>query len=155
MAVSPLTVPPTGCKVVAQSLVIQAPTVSDAVDAARTERRFTLPTPHPAARHSALFADIVTRILAQSQPERVLVFGSYARGTEGPDSDVDVLVVEDTVERRRDRSVCLRKALRGLGVPVDVLVATPEDLRRYGDAIGLIYRTALAEGVVVYERIAA
>lgn len=129
--------------------------MSGAVDTARTERPFTLPTLHSAARHSALYADIVARILAQSQPERVLVFGSYARRTEGPDSDVDVLVVEDTTERRRDRSVSLRLALRGLGVPVDVLVATPEDIRRYGDAIGLIYRMALAEGVVVYERAAA
>lgn len=108
-----------------------------------------------ADRHAALYADIVARILTQSHPERVLVFGSYARGTEGPDSDVDVLVVEDTTERRRDRSARLRMALRGLGVPVDVLVATPEDMRRYGDAIGLIYQTALAEGVVVYDRAAA
>ncbi len=103
-------------------------------------------------RHRALFEAIVSRILTMCQPERVVVFGSYARGTETADSDVDVMVVEETSERRRDRSVRLRRALRGLGTPVDVIVATPSDLARYGDAIGLIYGPALAEGLVVYER---
>lgn len=103
-------------------------------------------------RHRVLFDAIVTRILAICRPERVVVFGSYARGTETPDSDVDVMVVENTSEGRRDRSVRLRQALRGLGVPIDVIVATPADLEKYAHAVGLIYGPALDEGLVVYER---
>lgn len=107
------------------------------------------------ARHHKLFEAIVQRILTTCQPERVVVFGSYARGTETKDSDVDLLVVEDSPEGRRDRSIRLRQVLRGLGIPVDVIVATPADIERYGDAPGLIYGPALAEGLVVYERPAA
>jgi len=103
-------------------------------------------------RHQALFDAIVARILGVCRPERILVFGSFARGTEGPDSDVDVLVVDSTAVSRRDRSVRFRQALRGLGVLIDVIVATPLDLERFGDAIGLIYGPALAEGVVIYEQ---
>ena len=51
----------------------------------------------------------------------LILFGSYARGDARPDSDVDLLVVANTVDGPRRESVRLRQALRGLGVPIDVL----------------------------------
>jgi len=95
---------------------------------------------------------VVDRILSVCNPQRIILFGSHARGDVGPDSDMDVLVIEEGVEHVRWESVRLRQALRGLPVPVDVIVATPDHIRRYGDAVGLIYATALREGKVLYER---
>lgn len=111
-----------------------------------------LHTPPSRWRRDDLFDALVARILSVCRPQRIVVFGSYARGSEGPDSDVDVLVVDAGVTQRREQGVRIRRALRGLGVPVDVIVATSEDLQRYGEANGLIYGPALREGLVIYEQ---
>lgn len=102
-----------------------------------------------------VLAEIVQRILSVRAPERVILFGSYARGEAGPDSDPDLLVVLRGAERPRRESVVIGEAMRGLGIPVEVIVASPEDVDRYGDSLGLVYRPALQEGVVIYERTAA
>jgi predicted nucleotidyltransferase len=96
--------------------------------------------------------EVTRRILATSNPEKIVLFGSYARGDFGPDSDLDLLVILDGVDSPRAESVRLRRSLRGLLVPVDILVATPEQVERHRNTIGLIYRSALAEGMVLYER---
>lgn len=101
---------------------------------------------------SELLQEITERILAVSSPEQIILFGSYARGESGPDSDLDLLVVEAGIEAPRRESVRLRRALRGLLIPIDVLVATPQQIARYQDAIGLIYGPAVREGRVIYER---
>ena len=105
-------------------------------------------------RISELLKEITRRILAVSVPERIILFGLYARGESGPDSDLDLLVIEKDVEAPRHESVRLRRALRGLLVPIDVVVATPQQIERHRDSIGLIYGTALREGRVLYERAA-
>ncbi len=100
----------------------------------------------------ALLPEITQRILKVSDPEQIILFGSYARGDNGPDSDLDLLVVLRAVQSTRAESNRLRRALRGLLVPVDILVATPEQLERHRNTVGLIYRTVLSEGKLVYER---
>ncbi|MBI3734881.1 MAG: nucleotidyltransferase domain-containing protein [Chloroflexi bacterium] len=102
-----------------------------------------------------LRVEITRRLLAVCAPQQIILFGSHARGEAGPDSDIDLLVIADEIESPRSESVRLRRALRGLGVPIDVIVATPQQIERYRDAIGLIYRSALREGEVIYERAAA
>ena len=104
---------------------------------------------------SDLLEEIVRRILTVSNPEQIILFGSYARGDFGPDSDLDLLVVEKNVEASRQESVRLRRALRGLLVPIDVVVATPQQVRRHRDTIGLIYGPAVREGRILYERSSA
>ena len=101
---------------------------------------------------SELLNEIKRRILAISDPEQIILFGSHATGNAGPESDVDLLVIEENIETPRRESVRLRSALRGLLVPVDVLVATPQQIERYRNAIGLIYHSILREGRVIYER---
>jgi predicted nucleotidyltransferase len=101
-----------------------------------------------------LLAEITRRILSVSDPEQIIMFGSYARGDFNVNSDLDLLVIED-VEFLRQESVRLRQALRGLLFPIDVVVATPEQVERYRHSIGLIYRSALNEGKVLYDRSAA
>lgn len=69
--------------------------------------------------------EIVRRLVAAYQPERVYLFGSHARGDEGPDSDLDLLViVPDDAAPERRRSRLAYEALRGTGVAADVVVWT-------------------------------
>jgi predicted nucleotidyltransferase len=105
--------------------------------------------------HLDALPEITRRILAASNPTKIILFGSYARGDFGPDSDLDLLVILEGVDSPRSESVNLRRCLRGLLVPVDILVATPEQVERHQNTIGLIYRSALEEGKVLYERPAA
>jgi uncharacterized protein len=99
-----------------------------------------------------LLPEITRRILSVSDPEKIILFGSYARGENDPDSDLDLMVIIKNVEKPRAESNRLRRTLRGMLVPVDLIVATPEQIDRYGDVVGYIYHTAIAEGKTVYER---
>ena len=94
--------------------------------------------------------DIVQRVVEVAQPERVILFGSAARGNMGPNSDVDILVVKDGINRR-DLSARIRRNLYGIRAAVDVIVVTPDDLERFRDSHGLVIKPALREGTVVYE----
>jgi len=96
-----------------------------------------------------LLETIVRRILTVTKPEKIIRFGSAARGEMGPDSDLDILIVA-ACDHRRNTARKIRRALFGIGVAIDIIVAKPEDLDRYGDSIGLIYRPALREGTVLY-----
>lgn len=96
--------------------------------------------------------EITNRILKVSDPEMIILFGSYARGDFGTDSDLDLLVVLKGVELPRKESTRLRRSLRGMLVPVDILVATPEQIERHRNNVGLIYHSVLREGKVIYER---
>jgi predicted nucleotidyltransferase len=92
---------------------------------------------------------IVQSIAKVVRPRKIILFGSAARGEMGPDSDLDILVVTDC-KHRRNTARKIRRQLFGVGVPIDIIVAKPEDLERYGDSIGLIYRPALREGKILY-----
>ncbi len=97
----------------------------------------------------------VQRIVELSQPLAVILFGSYVKRDAGPDSDLDVLVVaEDTLASCRAESVRLRKALKGILMPMDILVVRSRDLKELTKVPGLIYSTILTEGKIVYERAA-
>jgi predicted nucleotidyltransferase len=82
---------------------------------------------------------------------RVILFGSHARGDAGPDSDLDLLVIEPELESRREEFVRLRKALRGLGVPIDLVLVTAEHVEEWGHFEGTMLSDALREGRVLAE----
>jgi len=96
-----------------------------------------------------ILQEIVRRIVAAVQPEKIILFGSAAREEMGPDSDLDLLVIK-SCRNRRETARSIRHKLIGIGIAKDVIVATPEDIERYKDTIGLIYRPALIEGKVIY-----
>jgi predicted nucleotidyltransferase len=81
---------------------------------------------------------------------RIILFGSYARGKTNPDSDIDVLVVMPEGVQCRRTAQLLYRQIRGLGVSFDILVATPGDLEKHKENIGLIYRTVIREGKEIY-----
>ncbi len=80
---------------------------------------------------------------------RVVLFGSRARGTATPDSDLDLLVVADVSGPLPRRMARARRLLEGLGVAADVLVFSPAEVEEYRQWPGHIVRIALREGVVV------
>ena len=80
---------------------------------------------------------------------RLGLFGSFARGEATETSDLDFLVIKSCKNRRKTARK-IRRKLIGIGIPKDIIVATPEDIERYKDTIGLIYRPALKEGKVLY-----
>lgn len=94
--------------------------------------------------------DLVRRIIEAAHPERIILFGSAARGEISRYSDLDVLVVAREGSHRRKTAQQIYRNLLGFGLPVDVIVATPSDLDRYRDSPGLVYREALREGKELY-----
>jgi predicted nucleotidyltransferase len=98
----------------------------------------------------AVLDEIVRRVVAVAHPDRIVLFGSAARGEMGPDSDVDLLVVKSGVPHRRRLAQQIHQAFFGLGVPVDVIVVTPEDIRAFSNKVGTIIEPALREGREVY-----
>lgn len=96
--------------------------------------------------------EAVRRIVERFAPEQVILFGSHARGTAGPDSDADFLVVMPVSGSKRRKAVEIDLALAGIGLPKDVIVVTPEEVERYRDVVGTIIYPALREGKVLYDR---
>jgi len=95
--------------------------------------------------------EVTRRIVASVAPQRVVLFGSAARGTLGEDSDLDILVIMRGAVHRRQTAQKIYRDLQGVGAPVDVVVVTEEDIARYGDKPGTILRPALSEGQVLYD----
>ena len=96
--------------------------------------------------------EMVERIVQRFDPLRIVLFGSWARGDAQTDSDVDLLVVLPHVEHKRRAAVEVLRALNGVPVSKDVIVATPEEIAARGNVVGLVLHPALREGKVIYER---
>ena len=94
--------------------------------------------------------EVVERIVAIARPEKVILLGSAARGEMGPNSDIDLLVVVPPGVHRRKLAGEIYVRLVGVGVPVDVVVVTSEDVARYGRSPGLVLERALREGRVLH-----
>lgn len=97
---------------------------------------------------------IVHRIVEQFHPHKVILFGSYARGTATKDSDVDLLVVLPVSGSKKDAVIKIRTSVNGMGIAKDIFVATPEDLKIYKELMGTIIYSALREGKILYEHAA-
>ena len=95
---------------------------------------------------------MVNRIVKEFRPERIILFGSHARGEGTPDSDVDLLVIMPVEGSRREKQVEVRTALHDIPVPMDIIVTTPEDFDWRKKYPGTIERPAFLEGRVLYER---
>ncbi len=103
-----------------------------------------------------MIEEIVQAIVNAAAPERIILFGSAARGMLGPDSDIDLLVVERESSfhkgSRRAESSRIRKALWKFPVPIDVLIFTPEEIDRWKDSTNHVIARSSREGRVVYDR---
>lgn len=98
----------------------------------------------------------VRKIVRLEQPRKIILFGSTVTGRMHRDSDLDVLVVTGrTVHSPRRESVRLRRALRGISMPMDILVISEKRLEQLREQPGLIYGEAVRHGKVIYENTAA
>jgi predicted nucleotidyltransferase len=94
--------------------------------------------------------EIIRRVVEVADPDRIILFGSAARGEMGPDSDIDLLVVKSGVPHRRNLEGDIYMNLFGLRIGVDVIVVTPEDVEYLKDRVGSVIGPALREGREVY-----
>ena len=95
---------------------------------------------------------MVRRIVKRFKPIKIILFGSYARGNAGPDSDVDLLIVMPVRGSRHKKAVQIGVALHDIAVPKDVIVVTPEEFEWRKDVIGTIEWPAVREGQVLYAK---
>ncbi len=106
-------------------------------------------TPHLLAQMAQVIAEEVA-------PEEVILFGSWARGTAGPDADVDLLIIQtapfDQGRDRRKEMVRIWRALAHFAVPKDILVYSRSEVERWRHARNHIVARALREGKVLYAR---
>ena len=92
----------------------------------------------------------VRRLAEAAAPERIVLFGSYARGDARDDSDLDLLVIEHDLPDQAGEMIRLRRVLRPLRIPVDVLVFSRSDVERLGDQPGSVLYWVLREGKIVH-----
>ena len=106
------------------------------------------------ADYQEFIGEAVRRIVSRFQPERIILFGSNARGATTPDSDVDILVVMPVEGSPRKKAGEIDLALADRKVPLDLIVVTPDQFDRQKGLIGTVVREAAREGKVLYERAA-
>lgn len=96
--------------------------------------------------------DEAARVLANAAPgSKVILFGSYARGNPGKDSDLDLIVIEPKVTNRRSEMARLRRLLMPLGIPADVMVVSKSVFQEWRDTPNTVIYEAAREGRVLHE----
>ena len=98
--------------------------------------------------------EMVRRIVAQFHPDKIILFGSHARGQAGPDSDVDLLIVMPVEGSKRRKATEIDGALSDRRISLDLIVVTPEEFERARHQVGSVLRPAALEGLVLYDRAA-
>ena len=99
----------------------------------------------------SLISEIVRRILTVARPDKIILFGSAATGSMNRDSDIDLLVVEPEIHDRNAEYVRIRRSLRGMGYPFDIILISTKWFEDTKNVIGGIAYPANKHGKVVYE----
>ncbi|MFH0982187.1 MAG: nucleotidyltransferase domain-containing protein [Planctomycetota bacterium] len=116
--------------------------VAESVSPTTRKRRKRVP--------AGILDEVIRRVVEVARPERIILFGSAAKGRMGPNSDIDLLVIKRGRFDRGRVSEAIYTNLHGVGAAVDVIIVTPDEVERYRHARCLVIAPALAEGKVVY-----
>jgi uncharacterized protein len=98
--------------------------------------------------------EMVRRVVESFSPEKIILFGSHARGMAKPDSDADLLIIMPIKNSRHELRLRIRCALYGIGMAKDILVITAQEYEAAHQIVGTVERSAWKEGKVLYERAA-
>jgi predicted nucleotidyltransferase len=96
--------------------------------------------------------DMVRRIVQRCSPQKVILFGSHARGEADAESDVDLMVLFREIDNPRQRAAELYRLLSEGAFPKDIVVSTTARFERYKNVPNTVYWPAAREGKVLYER---
>ena len=99
-----------------------------------------------------LLEEIVRRLVEAVDPDRIILFGSRARGDARPDSDVDILIIKHTDQPVYRRPIPAYQALSGLGVPKDIIWRTPAEVDDWSRVPTYVTTHALTQGKILYEK---
>jgi uncharacterized protein len=99
-----------------------------------------------------ILSEIVSRLRQESGIEKIVLFGSRARGQARPESDYDLLVVKRSDEPRHRRAAPYYALLSDLPAEVEVVVYTPDEVEDWSRVPMAFVTTAIREGKVIYER---
>jgi predicted nucleotidyltransferase len=97
-------------------------------------------------------SNIVYRIATNTHPDKIFLFGSYATGQAKEDSDIDLLIIKDTIEPRHKRSIEMQRLLKGSKLPVDILVYTNDEFEREKSIDYSFVNSAIKGAKLLYER---
>jgi predicted nucleotidyltransferase len=100
-----------------------------------------------------LLDEMIDRLAVEFKPEQIILFGSHAWGMPSEDSDIDLLVVvSQSEDRPTQRATRAHRCLRGLRVPMDVIVKTEEEMTRFARVPASLEAEILERGKVIYGR---
>ena len=95
---------------------------------------------------------IVDRIVSVVHPEKIILFGSRARGTGRLDSDIDLLVIARSEQPRYRRAAPIYGVLSDILAPMDILVYSPQEVDEWSRVPQAFVTTAVRQGTVLYEK---
>ena len=104
----------------------------------------------PRVLDNELLDSITEKIVQAIHPCQIILFGSHARNEAGLHSDIDLLIVQESDLSRPQRYAQVRRLFWGMGIPMDILVYTPEEYARYQSVPGSFTHTVAHEGKVLY-----
>ena len=96
--------------------------------------------------------NIVDKIVRNFNPNKIIMFGSYASGTANKDSDLDLLVVMNSDLPRHRRSAPLRLLFNPQPTPMDIIVQTPDEISHWNGVVNHVVTEAFTKGKVLYEK---
>jgi predicted nucleotidyltransferase len=101
-----------------------------------------------------IMEQIVTLITSKVSPERIVLFGSYARGENKKNSDIDILILMKNLKNERQVTGLLYRELLkdDIAIPVDFIAVDYDKYNELKDKIGYIYKTIDREGQILYGR---
>lgn len=100
---------------------------------------------------ATLMNEIVFRIVKVISPQKIILFGSQARGDARPESDLDILVIANTKRPRYRRAAPLYGVLSDIILPMDIMVYSPAEVEEWSEVRQAFVTTAIREGKVLYE----
>lgn len=107
-------------------------------------------------RYESKIPELKDKIVKVIDPERIILFGSYAWGSPTEDSDVDLFIIKASAEKKINRTREVREALSDSNVPVDVLVYTPEEIKKsINESHNLFVEDIIRNGKTIYEKSAS